>query len=74
MNKKYFSGILYVSILIMVWGTIGSLIDYPLLKSNLYLEGSLGQLMTFSLTGIIFVFIGIKVFPFFEKNIMNNEV
>ena len=45
--------ILYISLWVIVWGTLGSFIDYPLYKNNIYLEGSLYQYLTFSITGII---------------------
>ncbi len=67
MNKKIFIGISYVSFLIIFWGSIGSLIDYPLLEAKIYNAGSIGQLITFSITGLIFCLIGIKFFPFLKK-------
>ncbi len=44
---------LYISAWVMIWGTIGSLIDYPLYKNNIYLEGSIYQYLTFTITGVI---------------------
>ena len=73
MKKKDFFGIIYVSSLIIIWGSIGSLIDYPLLKSSIYIEGSIGQACTFLLTGIIFSIIGKKLFPIAENYIMNKS-
>jgi len=44
---------LYISVWVIIWGTIGSLIDYPLYKNNIYLEGSIYQFLTFAITAII---------------------
>tara|TARA_Y100001968_G_C19252625_1_gene665221 strand:- start:2 stop:229 length:228 start_codon:yes stop_codon:yes gene_type:complete len=63
MNKKIFTGIAYVSLLIIIWGTLGSLIDFPLLQSEVYEPGSVGQLTTFSITGLFFTIAGIKFYP-----------
>ena len=45
--------ILYISVWVIIWGTLGSFIDYPLYKNNIYLEGSIYQYLTFTITGII---------------------
>ena len=45
--------ILYISVWIIIWGTLGSLIDYPLYKNKFYLEGSIFQYLTFTITAII---------------------
>ena len=45
--------ILYISVWIIIWGTLGSLIDYPLYKNKIYLEGSIYQYLTFTITAII---------------------
>ena len=45
--------ILYVSAWVIIWGTLGSLIDYPLYKNKIYLEGSIYQYLTFTVTAII---------------------
>ncbi|WP_288261873.1 hypothetical protein [uncultured Prochlorococcus sp.] len=44
---------LYISVWVIIWGTLGSLIDYPLYKNNIYLEGSIYQFFTFASTAII---------------------
>ncbi len=41
---------LYISAWVIVWGTLGSLIDYPLYKNHIYLEGSIYQYLTFTIT------------------------
>ena len=63
MNRRLF-GVLYVSLLVIIWGTLGSFIDFPLLAAGLYLPGSLGQALTFVLTGFAFAGIG---FSFYSK-------
>jgi len=45
--------ILYVSVWVIIWGTLGSLIDYPLYKNKIYLEGSIYQYLTFTITATI---------------------
>ena len=45
--------LLYISLLVIIWGTVGSLIDYPLYKNKIYLEGSIYQYLTFVVTAII---------------------
>ena len=56
--------ILYISAWVMIWGTLGSFIDYPLYKNNIYLEGSIYQYLTFTITAIISI-LGAKFF--YEK-------
>tara|TARA_B100001778_G_C18111350_1_gene416413 strand:+ start:126 stop:338 length:213 start_codon:yes stop_codon:yes gene_type:complete len=56
---------LYISAWVIIWGTIGSLIDYPLYKNNIYLEGSIYQYLTFTIAAIISILCG----KFFYKKI-----
>ena len=44
---------LYISVWVIIWGTLGSFIDYPLYKNKIYLEGSIYQYLTFAVTAII---------------------
>jgi len=44
---------LYISAWVIIWGTFGSLIDYPLYKNKVYLEGSIYQYLTFTITALI---------------------
>jgi len=44
---------LYISLWVIIWGTLGSFVDYPLYKNKIYLEGSIYQYLTFIITGII---------------------
>ena len=70
MNKKTILGISYVSAWIIIWGTIGSLIDFYFLQ-NTYLPGSLGQFSTFIVTAIISSIIAIYIFPSINKNFIS---
>ena len=56
---------LYISVWVIIWGTLGSFIDYPLYKNNIYLEGSIYQYLTFTFTAMI----SIVFAKFFYKNI-----
>jgi len=44
---------LYISVWVIIWGTIGSLKEFPLYKNKIYLEGSIYQYLTFTVTAII---------------------
>ena len=68
MNKKYSIGFIYVSVCILIWGTIGSFIDYPLLQKEIYQPGSFGQLSTFLAVGLLTIFISIVLFRRIPKN------
>ena len=56
---------LYISAWVIIWGTLGSLIDYPLYKNKIYLEGSIYQYLTFVITALI----SIVFAKFFYKKI-----
>ena len=62
MNKKTLVGISYVSAWVIIWGTIGSIIDFYFLQ-NTYLPGSLGQFSTFIITALLSSIIAIYIFP-----------
>ena len=62
MNKKTLVGVSYVSAWVIIWGTIGSLIDFYFLQ-NTYLPGSLGQYSTFLITALFSSIIAIYIFP-----------
>ncbi len=64
MSKKDWVGIAYVSAWIVIWGTFGSLVDYPLLENKIYNPGSLGQFTSFTITAAISTIVGIILFPF----------
>ncbi len=44
---------LYISVWVIIWGTIGSLVDFPLYNNKIYLEGSIYQYLTFTITAVI---------------------
>ena len=60
-NKK-FKLILYISVWVIIWGSIASLIDLPFLKNGIYSEGDLGQYLTFSLTAMISIISAKSIF------------
>ena len=68
MNKKTLVGISYVSAWIIIWGTIGSLIDFYFLQ-NTYLPGSSGQFLTFIITAIISSIAAVYIFPTVNRNL-----
>jgi len=70
MNKKTLVGVSYVSAWIIVWGTVGSLIDFLFLQ-NTYLPGSLGQFLTFIITALISSISAVFLFPIINKKIIN---
>ena len=63
MIKKQIFGVLYVSIWVIIWGTFGSFVDLPFLKAEIYSEGSLGQLTTFTITAIASAGLAVLVYP-----------
>ena len=62
MNKKTLVGVSYVSTWVIIWGTIGSLVDFYFLQST-YLPGSIGQFATFIITAFLSSIIAIYIFP-----------
>ena len=70
MNKITLVGISYVSAWIIIWGTIGSLIDFYFLQ-NTYLPGSLGQFLTFIITAFISSIIAIYLFPTINNKLLS---
>ena len=70
MNKKTLVGVSYVSAWIIIWGTIGSLIDFYFLQDT-YLPGSLGQFSTFIITAIISSIVATYIFPIINKKLIS---
>ena len=70
MSKKTLFGVSYVSAWVIIWGTIGSLIDFYFLQ-NTYLPGSLGQFSTFIITAIISSIIAVYIFPIINNKLMS---
>ena len=44
---------LYISVWVIIWGALGSFIDYPLYKNKIYSEGSIYQYLTFIIAAVI---------------------
>ncbi len=63
MTKNDWFGIFYVSVWVMIWGTVGSLVDLPFLNSKVYLAGSLGQVTTFVVTALVSTIVGVWLYP-----------
>ena len=57
-----FKVFLYISIWVIIWGSIASLIDLPFLKNGIYREGDLGQYLTFSFTAMISIITAKNIF------------
>ncbi len=69
MFKKNLFGVIYVSTWVIIWGTIGSIVDRPLLDKNIYVEGSIGQIATFAISALIVFIIARVLFP----KLLNNS-
>ena len=61
-TKNKFKVFLYISVWVIIWGSIASLIDLPFLKNGIYSEGDLGQYFTFSFTAMIAIISAKNVF------------
>lgn len=53
-------GVLYVSVWVILWGTVASLADFVLLEQHIYAAGSLGQAFTFSGYGMAAVVLAVR--------------
>ena len=60
-NNK-FKVVLYISIWVIIWGSIASLIDLPFLRNGIYGEGDLGQYFTFAITAMISIISAKNIF------------
>ncbi len=60
-NNK-FKVLLYISVWVIIWGSIASLIDLPFLKNGIYAEGDLGQYLTFAFTAMISIISAKSIF------------
>ena len=70
MNKKTLVGVSYVSAWVIIWGTVGSIIDFYFLQ-NTYLPGSLGQFSTFIITAVASSILATYIFPIINKKFIN---
>ncbi len=73
MDKKDFIAIAYVSTWVLIWGSVGSLIDFPLLGNHIYVAGSIGQISTFLITALITTVIAILLFQNFMNLFKQNK-
>ena len=53
---------------ILIWGTLGSFVDYPLLQKEIYQPSSFGQLSTFLAVGLLTILIAVVLFRKIPKN------
>ena len=53
---------LYISVWVIIWGSIASLIDLPFLKNGIYSEGEFGQYLTFSFTAMLTIVFAKNIF------------
>ncbi len=63
MTRKDGFGIGYVSAWVMIWGTVGSLIDFPLLNADVYVAGSVGQITTFLISALASIILAVVLYP-----------
>ena len=56
-------GVGYVSVWVIVWGFVGSVIDWPLLQNDIYNVYSLGQAINFGGTALACIALAIKLAP-----------
>ena len=64
---KTAKGVSYVSVWVLIWGTAASLVDYILLKREVYASFSIGQGFTFVGYGVAAVYLAVKFAPRFLK-------
>ena len=60
-------GVGYVSVWVLIWGTAASLVDYILLKREVYASFSTGQGFTFVGYGVAAAYLAVKFAPRFLK-------
>ena len=56
-------GVGYVSVWVIIWGFVGSVIDWPLLQNDIYSVYSVGQAVTFSGTALACIALAIRLAP-----------
>ena len=61
-TKNKFKIFLYISVWVIIWGSIASLIDLPFLNNGIYSEGDIGQYLTFSFTAMISIISAKNIF------------
>ena len=60
-------GVTYVSVWVLLWGTVASLADWVLLQRDAYGPGSPGQAVTFATYGIAAVVLAVRLAGRFLK-------
>lgn len=60
-------GIVYVSVWVLLWGTLASVADAVLLQREAYAAGSLGQAVTFASYGLASVVLAVRLAGRFLK-------
>jgi membrane protein implicated in regulation of membrane protease activity len=61
------NGVIYVSVWVMIWGTLASVADAILLGRDAYETGTYGQALTFAAYGVAAVVLAIRYAPRFLK-------
>ena len=55
------NGVLYVSVWVLIWGTVASVADFVLLARDVYGPGTLGQAITFASYGLASVVLAVRL-------------
>jgi len=63
--ERTLKGVAYVSVWVLIWGTVASLIDFVLLEREIYAAASLGQATTFVGYGLATVVLAWRYAPRF---------
>ncbi|PWL23241.1 MAG: hypothetical protein DCO99_04585 [Synechococcus sp. XM-24] len=66
--ERTLKGIAYVSVWVILWGTVASLMDYVLLERELYGTGSFGQATTFVAYGLASLVLAWRFAPRFLQS------
>ena len=61
-------GVTYVSVWVVIWGTVASLMDWMLLTGEVYVSGSSGQVVTFVAYGAATVVLATRFAPRFLQS------
>ena len=64
---KTAKGVSYVSVLVLIWGTAASLVDYILLKREIYASFSIGQGFTFVGYGVAAAYLAVNLHQGFSS-------
>lgn len=63
--ERTLKGVAYVSVWVLIWGTVASLIDFVLLEREIYATASAGQAVTFVGYGLATVVLAWRYAPRF---------